>query len=414
MLAPITIRYPMRPVQRSLITGQVADLFGLDETEPPHTIAENLTLDIRPGDVVLFSGPSGSGKTSLLRAVGRQLGAVDTNRLELPDVPLVEALPGSVEDRLAVLARCGLAEARLALRRPSELSEGERYRFRIALAVVTVPPSAVMLDEFAALLERPLAKVVAYNLRRLATRSGVGVLCATTHDDIAEDLNPDVWVCCSGERIEWQRREVKKKPISFAGELWLSAGTVCDWAYFARWHYRNHRLAYVRRVILLWHGAKPVGVCVFGAPAASLALRTRFFGLAAPRRRAMLTGLNERLWVLQRLVLHPTYRGAGIGAAFVRRACELCPVDWIETLAAMGRVNPVFERAGFVRVGVVKKPAGRGGAYTSSSSAATQRTGRYSEPVYYVFDNRRKACNRTPASDMVKTLAAVAAGHGRR
>ena len=67
MLAPITIRYPFRPARRSLIVGQVADLFGLDEAESQHTIAENLILDIRPTDLVLFTGPSGSGKSSLMR-----------------------------------------------------------------------------------------------------------------------------------------------------------------------------------------------------------------------------------------------------------------------------------------------------------------------------------------------------------
>ena len=35
----------------------------------------------------------------------------------------------------------------------------------------------------------------------------------------------------------------------------------------------------------------------------------------------------------------------GVAAAFVRRACELCPVPWIEALAVMGQVNPFFERA---------------------------------------------------------------------
>ena len=34
----------------------------------------------------------------------KTLGAVDVFGLELPEVPLVEALPGSVEDRLAALA----------------------------------------------------------------------------------------------------------------------------------------------------------------------------------------------------------------------------------------------------------------------------------------------------------------------
>ena len=31
-----------------------------------------------------------------------------------------------------------------------------------------------------------------------------------------------------------------------------------------------------------------------------------------------LSALNEQLWLLQRVVIHPTYRGAGIAANFVR------------------------------------------------------------------------------------------------
>jgi ABC-type lipoprotein export system ATPase subunit len=69
MLAPITVRYSFRPACRSLATGHVADLFGLPEQEPPHAVAENVALDIRPGDLALFTGPSGSGKSSLLTSL---------------------------------------------------------------------------------------------------------------------------------------------------------------------------------------------------------------------------------------------------------------------------------------------------------------------------------------------------------
>jgi len=147
--------------------------------------------------------------------------------------------------------------------------------------------------------------------------------------------------------------------------------------------------------VLLWHRQDPVGLCVFAAPAASLSLRSRYFGLHGPRTHLALDALNAQLWVLSRVVLHPSYRGAGIAAAFVRRACETCPVPWIETLSAMGQANPFFEHAGFVRVGIIRKnpdrPAAAGGAYASRTarlspiSAAKSRT---SEPVYYIRDNR--------------------------
>jgi len=209
----ISIRYPFRPRKRSLATGQVADLFGLADDEPPHIVADNVTLDVRPGDLVLFTGPSGSGKSSLLREVRLQVGALDANTVALPDVPLVDAIPGSVAERLDALAACGLSEARLILRTPAELSDGQRYRFRVALAHAQAPRQGfVAADEFCAVLDRTLAKVLAFNVRKLCTRTGTGFLLATTHDDLLADLNPDVWVRCLGDgAVEVERRDVKKK-----------------------------------------------------------------------------------------------------------------------------------------------------------------------------------------------------------
>src|SRR5262249_52829754 len=145
----------------------------------------------------------------------------------------------------------------------------------------------------------------------------------------------------------------QKKTPGRLPELWLSEGSRFDWAYFARWHYLGHGLGFVKRVILLWHGREPVGICVFATPSAGVRLRSWFFGTRANLTGEALAALNGQLWLLARVVLHPTYRGAGVAAAFVRRACELCPVPWVEALATMGRANPFFEKTGFIRVGVV-------------------------------------------------------------
>lgn len=181
----------------------------------------------------------------------------------------------------------------------------------------------------------------------------------------------------------------------------MSEGSRTDWPYFAGWHYRSHHLAFVKRVVMLWHGERPIGICVFASPAASLSLRSQFFGLKNPRNRMALQSLNRQLWLLARVVLHPTYRGAGLAAAFVRRACETCPVKWIETLSAMGTANPFFERAGFTKVGVIRKEKGLtsreyAGAYGQRSVRVKDETvgkSRYSEVGYWVRENGRRIEN---------------------
>ncbi len=172
------------------------DHFGIDFETGRHVVADDLELPVEPGDVVLFSGESGAGKSSLMRAMAEQLDDVlDVDRIDLGNDVLVEAIDLPVHETIALLTSCGLGEARLMLRTPGELSDGQRYRFRLALGL-SRRPAWLVADEFTATLDRTQAKVVAFNVRRLADRTGTGFLLATTHDDVTVDLAPDLHVRC--------------------------------------------------------------------------------------------------------------------------------------------------------------------------------------------------------------------------
>jgi hypothetical protein len=69
--------------------------------------------------------------------------------------------------------------------------------------------------------------------------------------------------------------------------------------------------------------------------------------------------LNREMRVLKRLVIHPDIRGCGFGRWLVARTLKRVGTRFVECLAAMGMVHPVFERAGMQRVGVCRAPAGQ-------------------------------------------------------
>ncbi len=405
----LSVTYDFCPKQASLNTSIVMDGFGIGFETGQHTIADDFELPIQSGDVVLFTGASGSGKSSLMRATATQLRnrpetkVVDVEQLELSDRVLVDALNVPVHEALALLSACGLAEARLLLRTPTELSDGQRYRFRLALALAQ-HPDWVIADEFTATLDRTLAKIVAFNIRRLADRTGTGFLLATTHNDVTCDLDPSLHVVCRLDgRTECTRNESPTLPrrISFFDDLKITVGSKVDWPAFASWHYRSHHLGLVKRVSVLWHGEEKIGICVFASPPISLSQRNKFFGLHGRWSRTPLRALNSQLVTLSRVVLHPSYRGAGLAAWFIRESCRACPWSWIETLAQMGHLNPFFEKAGFVRVGVTqsKNQSRRGhsaiyGGNRNGQTKISQEThekSRHAQPVYYIFDNRPEA-----------------------
>lgn len=205
----------------------VASMFGLglDDGGPDERAGGAMIIVPRteielplPGPGVTFiTGPSGSGKSTLQRLIAQacaERGAMIhdwSSSVAGDDAAAASAVIDliaprqSLEQALEMLSLTGLGDAFVMLRQPHELSDGQRFRFRLAQLLANTDhragrpagvaaPALIVIDEFAACLDRETAIALARNLRRWSDRAGVSFALATTHDDLLEALDPDVLI----------------------------------------------------------------------------------------------------------------------------------------------------------------------------------------------------------------------------
>lgn len=185
-------------VERSPRVLDIAESFGLGLDDKEFVVFDNQEIEVLPGDVVYITGQSGSGKSIALRELSAKMKAeglkvADIDQVELLPKPLIDQIGKTTVEGLNYLGLAGLNDAYLFIRKPIELSDGQRYRFRLA-KVIESGAQVWVADEFLAVLDRTTAKVLAFNLQRTARKFGVTLIVATTHNDMLEDLQPDIMI----------------------------------------------------------------------------------------------------------------------------------------------------------------------------------------------------------------------------
>jgi ABC-type ATPase with predicted acetyltransferase domain len=186
-------------VKRDQRVLEVAESFGIGLEDREFVIFDNLQLEVKQGDIAYITGQSGSGKSLLLRELKAQMIAEGKNVVDLDsvtidmDTPLISQIGKTTNDAIRILGIAGLNDAYLFVRKPGELSDGQRYRFRLAKAIET-GADVWIADEFMAVLDRTAAKVIAYSVQKTARRAGATVIVATTHSDMVADLGPDLFI----------------------------------------------------------------------------------------------------------------------------------------------------------------------------------------------------------------------------
>ena len=297
----------------SAAAATVRSAFGLNDRLTFNVISG---VEISIPGITYVTGYSGTGKSVLLRELLRKMPLA--RALEDPpdeEAPLCELLPMPMEEQLRHVAHFGLSEPRLLITPFNKLSDGQRYRARLAILAATGAPVHVV-DEFLSTLDPTTAAIVAFNYQRYLRREKTSAVIAGGRQDVLASLGPDrvVELDFGGRSMATVRQELPE--LELLGDVTVEPGSIRDYIELAPYHYRDISTRELSEpdakqlITVARYRGRTIAVNVSRSPFPRSLEATEPFGT-----------INRLALTSFRTIVHPAFRGLGL----VRMIMPLVP-----------------------------------------------------------------------------------------
>jgi ABC-type ATPase with predicted acetyltransferase domain len=329
---------------------EISDAFGvgIDETHK-QIIVENLTI---PNfDILYLTGMSGSGKTSLLNEFKKEYGFVEPQFDEETDEPIIDIIGKDLDQALHLLNLVGLGEAFLYVKPYKILSDGQKYRFKIA-KLIESNQKVWCIDEFCSFLDRTTAYIVSYNIQKVARKLNKKVIVATAHNDLQDFLQADyVFDFNMGEGLIIEKN-VNEIINPFINDIKIEEGNINDYKKLGKYHYKNTEARFTKYIFKMTYKNILVGIAVYSVPKQQLVGRNVYFNKRYINERGVpiLSDVNRDIITASRYIIHPMFRGIGLGQELVRLTAPLVDKPYVEIVSTMSKYNKFLDRAGAIYV----------------------------------------------------------------
>lgn len=352
----INIKYLTKPQNITQRVAEVAEAFGVGVDESiEHVVLDNYEFN-EEFDVCYITGASGSGKSSLLRELKQYYNVEDVDFDMDSDSAIVDLVGDTLDEALNLLSVVGLSEARIFVKRPRDLSDGQKYRYQLA-CMLYKKQNVLCIDEFTSLLDRTTAEVVAYNMQKCCRRNGVKLIVATAHNDLEEFLNPSTVINFGNDEdeVETKYREVDCDYNPFKKYLEVSEATKDDFKKLIKYHYKNVKsVPGTKAMYKLTYKERLVGIAVYSCasrmPSGRNAYFNKFYMTAKGYPRMDM--VNKDFILGTRFVVSPQFRGCGLGSYLVEHTVNRFDVPFVELVSVMSNYNKFAQNGGFIDVGI--------------------------------------------------------------